>query len=408
MKWVPIGISLAMLVLLSAGTQDSSQTNLQPEDEVRGLVDGNTDFAGDVFRNLKASDANLAFSPHSLSSVLAVVQAGAKGQTDSQITSVCHFPTNQAERTSALAIVRSELATAGKSRGVQLVSATGLWAQKYYSFDVNFLDFIRKQHGTEIRMVDYAASPDAAFRSINDWVKKQTKGKIPDGISRESVTPATRLIVANAIYFKGQWAKRFDPGATRKRPFQGTAESAMDVQMMQQENVFPYGENEDMQVLVLPYVGKSLQMIVLLPKQGGLGELEQRLSAKYLKSWIHKIRLYTVDVWLPRFKITSSYPLNEPLKSLGLQDAFNPTTADFSGMSTRRPLYIQTVAQSTFVEVDEEGTKAASATHTGLGCSIPTTPPHAQFHADRPFIFLIRDKLTGTILFMGRVTNPGS
>src|SRR5215471_11258690 len=216
MKWVPIGISTAVLVLLSASTQDPSQTNLQPADEVRGLVDGNTDFAGDVFRNLKASDSNLAFSPYSLSSVLAVVQAGAKGQTESQITAACHFPTNQAERTSALAIIRSELAAAGKSRGVQLVSATGLWAQKDYSLDGNFLDFIQKQHGAEVRMVDYAASPDAAVRTINDWLKTHTKGKIPHAISRDSVTPSTRLIVANAIYFKGQWANRFDPGATRK------------------------------------------------------------------------------------------------------------------------------------------------------------------------------------------------
>jgi serpin B len=229
------------------------------------------------------------------------------------------------------------------------------------------------------------------------------------GMPAGSITPATRLVVANAIYFKGQWASRFDPGATRRRPFHLSASSSRQVPMMKQQQPFPYAERDGVQLLVLPYVGQSLHMLVLLPPQGGLADLEKQLTAGHLEAWATHVAMCNVDVMLPRFSITSSHSLVKPLQALGLRDAFDAERADFSGMSRRRPLFIHTAEQTCLVEVNEEGTVAAAATHTSHGgCSRPERLPARRFHADRPFLFLIRENSTGTVLFVGRVTNPAS
>jgi serpin B len=178
--------------------------------------------------------------------------------------------------------------------------------------------------------------------------------------------------------------------------------------MMQQEHSFLHGQKDGVQMLVLPYVGQSLHMLVLLPEPGGLASLEKQLNAVYLESWTNSLALCRVDVLLPRFNITSTHSLAKPLQLLGIQDAFDAGRADFSGMSRRRPLFIQVVEQTCLVEVNEEGTVAAAATHVGFGCGKAPPLPLRQFHADRPFLFLIRENSTGVVLFVGRVANPAS
>ena len=408
MKWIPLGIALASLVLISAGTTDSPRISASVPPELQPFVGGNLEFAADLLPKLQARDGNLALSPYSLAAVLAVAQAGAMGQTASEITAACHFPASQTQLATSVSRVRSQLDAICKSGSVQLNSATGLWAQKDYGFEESFLKLARETHGAEIQTVDYVRSTGTVLNQINAWIKKNTRGKITGGIPASSVTPDTRLVVANAIYFKGQWASRFDRNATRNRPFHISASASVDVPMMKQEHNFLYAERDGVQLLVLPYVGQSLHMLVLLPKQGGLTELEGQLNAGYLESWTSKVGLCKVDVLLPRFSIVSSHSLVKPLQSLGMQDAFDAGRADFSGMSRRRPLFIQTAEQTCLVEVNEEGTVAAAATHTSFGCAATIEPEHVTFHADRPFLFLIRENNTGMVLFVGRVANPAS
>jgi len=407
MKWVPLGIALASLLLIAAGTSDSPRISISPPPELQPFISGNTDFAAELFPRL-ATDGNLVFSPYSLASVLAVAQIGARGETESQITRVSRFPTNRTQQATSLARIRKRFEVIGKDRHIQLSSSTGVWLQKDYGFEENFLSLARKEHGAEISAVDFKGSSGAVLGQINKWIEKNTQGKLSGAVPGNSVTPETRLIMANAIYFKGQWASRFSKSATRNRPFHLTDTSTVEVPMMAQENSFIFGESDGVQMLVLPYVGGQLHMLVLLPKQGELDQLERHLNAGYLAGWTNRLGLCKVDVLLPRFKITSTNSLVAPLQSLGLVNAFDPGSADFSVMTSRRPLFIQAMEQSTMVEVNEEGTEAAAATHSSFGCAAPPRLPRQHFHADRPFLFLIRENETGTILFVGRVTSPGA
>jgi len=406
-KWLPLGLALASLVMLSAGTNQPSRVRTSPP-ELHSLVKGNTDFATELFTKLEMPGKNVAFSPYSLVSALAVAQAGAKGATESQISGVCHFPANRTEQLTSLGQVRRALVAVGTDPGIELSSATGLWAQKEYGFDKDFLTDVREKLGGSVRFVDFNLSANAAVGQINSWVEANTRGKIKEGISQDSITPATRLIIANAIYFKGEWSSRFNRNATQNRTFNLTAASSVNVPMMSQENNFLYAEADGVQLLVLPYRGQNLHMLVFLPAAGGISDFVQGLDGAAIQAWADRLRLCKVNVRLPRFKVAATYSLTEPLQALGMRDAFDASRADFTGMSLRRPLFIQTIKQSTIVEVNEQGTEAASATHTGFGCSAPPHLPQQQFHADRPFIFFIREKSTGMILFAGRVVDPST
>ena len=221
------------------------------------------------------------------------------------------------------------------------------------------------------------------------------------------ISAATRLLFVNTIYFKGQWASRFDQQATTTKPFRVSPQDSVSVPMMQQTHAARYAETDTVQMVELPYVGLDLSMIVLLPKEpDGLPVFQQRLSWNQLTNWMAAAQWRTVDLELPRFKVASRLPLIQPLSAMGMTDAFDPVKADFTGMTPRRPLWIYFLEQCATVEVNEEGTVAAAATSVGLGCSQAATPPPATFHADHPFLFFIRDNRTGVILFLGRVLNP--
>ncbi len=407
-KYIPPGLALTSLVLLSAGTTNSSRIQTTSPPELQSFVGGSLDLAGELFPKLGKSGDNMAFSPYSLASTLAVAQAGAKGLTESQISTVGHFPADRTEHMASFKRIRKALTASDQSPGIRLATATGLWAQNGYDLEKVFLDRVRNELGGSVNFVDFKSSANTAARQINSWIKSNTQGKITEGISEGSLTPATRLIIANTLYFKGDWASRFDRSATSNRTFNVTATSSVAVPMMSQENNFLYGEADGVQLLALPYRGQNLHMLVFLPAAGGIADFERGLNAASLQQWADRLELCKVDVWLPRFKVVATYSMKVPLQSLGMRDAFDASRADFTGMSLRRPLFIQTLEQATVVEVNEEGTEAASATHIGFGCSAPPRPPPQQFHADRPFLFLIRENKTGAILFIGRVSNPNA
>jgi serpin B len=249
---------------------------------------------------------------------------------------------------------------------------------------------------------------EKARQQINAWVEEQTQGKIRDLIPPGALDSLSRLVLTNAIYFKGDWTKPFDKGDTKDAPFHVTTRQKFDVPMMYQESRFPFWAGESLKILELPYGTGDLSIMVLLPDEiEGLAKLEARLTDDNLTRWLSGLRREKVRVYLPRFKLTSQFQLASTLKDLGMTLAFLSDEADFSGMDGKQDLFISAVLHKAFVDVNEEGTEAAAATGIVVGATavlIPKEPP--VFRADHPFVFLIRDNRTESILFLGRLVNP--
>jgi serpin B len=270
-----------------------------------------------------------------------------------------------------------------------------------------YLILTKKYYGVTITPLDYRQAVEKARKIINQWVEEKTKDKIKNLIKPGILNPLTRLVLVNAIYFKGNWASQFDEKRTKDETFYLLSGKRVQAPMMAQKEEFRYAKKESLQVLELPYVGEDLSMIVLLPgKTDGLPELERHLTRGTLMQWLTGLRKQKVQVFLPKFKMTSQFRLDQTLTAMGMRDAFDPNKANFAGMDGRRNwLYIGAVIHKAFVDVNEEGTEAAAATAVAMRIKM-ARPPSPIFRADHPFIFLIRDNKTGSILFIGRVLDP--
>ena len=403
MKRVATLLAAATLLLLAA-TPGRYHKLVREPSCLEPFVADNSTFAFDLHRRLVQPGGNLICSPYSLTAALALAQSGARGSTEQQIASTLHLAA-QSELRNALSALRTSLAEAGQQKHVELATANGLWAQHNYGFSSNFLQRARAAFAAEVQLVDFESRSPALRGQINSWVSGQTRGKMAEALPPGMPSTDTRLVFVNTLYFKGQWSSRFSRSHTRKQSFQVSPGQSVTVPMMRQSQVALYAESDAAQMVELPYVGLHLSMVVLLPRlPDGLPALEQQLSWNQITNWTAAAGVRTVDLELPRFKLSSRLPLIQPLRALGLTDPFDWAKADFTGMSTNRPLYINFLQQCAIVEVNEEGTVAAAATSGGLACS--SQPRPATFHADHPFLFLIRDNHTGAILFLGRVTNP--
>ncbi|NQT51969.1 serpin family protein [bacterium] len=395
----------AMLALVTVA---STVLAAPPAADVKGVVAGNNAFALDLYAKLSQEKGNLFFSPYSISTALAMTYAGARGNTETQMATALHFGLGQEPLHAAFHNLL-EATRGGDKRGYQLSVANALWGQQGYGFLDQFLKVTQAHYGAGLRQVDFRGATEAARQRINLWVEKQTNGKIKDLIQPGILDELTRLVLTNAIYFKGDWASQFKKAATRDAPFTLAGGKTTTAPLMYQRQKFGYAESRDAQALEMPYVGEDLSMIVLLPRKAdGLAALEASLSADTLNGWLGRMRHpRTVRVYLPRFKMTSAFRLGQQLKVMGMPDAFNARKADFSGMDGREDhLYIAAVIHKAFVEVNEEGTEAAAATAVVMKARSARIPRDPVFRADRPFLFLIRHKPTGSILFMGRVADP--
>jgi len=370
-------------------------------------VNGNTAFALDLYRKLNAGDGNLFFSPYSISTCLAMVYAGARGETESQMARTFHFDTNQAELHTAFGDLQKHLNDIQSKKEIELNIANGLWAQKEHPFLPAFLDITTKNYAAKIEQVDFRASAEAVRAQINNWVSGQTKDKIKDLIPAGALNGVTRLVLANAIYFKGKWQQPFQEKSTTTAPFFASANKTVQAKLMYQTAKFRYRETDSLQSLEMPYAGRDISMVVLLPKQkDGLKQLEESLDAAQMNAGLDQAAIREVHVFIPKFKLTQEFDLSKTLAAMGMSDGFS-ASADFSGMDGKRDLYISTVVHKAFVEVDEQGTEAAAATGVAIRSEAVLRPqPVPTFRADRPFLFLIRDTHSGSILFIGRVTNP--
>jgi serpin B len=404
-RW-PVLLAFGSLILLSLGSAPPEQADRAIAPEAKAIIDGNSAFALGLFAHVERPDQNQILSPFSVSSALAMAYTGARGITEKQMAEALQFPTNRTDVSSGMTAILASF-TNLSSGDVELNVANALWPQSGYQFIPEFLDLCRNHHQAVPDFVDFQANSEAARQRINAWAERSTKGKIKGLVAPGSVTADTRLVIANAIYFKGKWASRFEKSKTRSRPFWIAAEKAVQVPMMSQKSTFLHLVDGDTQILEMPYRGDGVSMLVLLPKtREGLGGLVARLNLGNLTNWMDHLRPAEVDLLLPRFKINSRFSLTPTLAAMGMRDAFAPDRADFSGMTAQRPLFINLVEHAALVEVDEEGTVAAAATGISLGCA--QRPPPATFQADHPFVFLIFDRPSRTVLFMGKVTNPGA
>ncbi len=404
-------VSLAVIVSPRGWTGEPPGA---PQQSLKPLVEGNTRFALNLYAQLLAEDpkGNHFLSPFSISTALAMVAAGARGETQAEMVRTLHLP-DQAY--TAFGHLLRDLQGNGDpaKRGFTLSTANALWAQQGYPWRTEYKKLLQQDFRAGLFDVDFISQPEQARNTINKWVENETREKIKDLIPSGAITPLTRAVLTNAIYFKGDWLSQFDKKRTQEQPFTRLDGSQVKVPLMYQSNPKGclYAETPDLQVLDLPYAGKRLSMTILLPrKYDGLPALEKQLHAEKLTQILGALGpAWDVQVFLPRFRLEMQQPylLNKPLQELGIKRAFT-AGADFSGMHTGpERFFITAVLHKAFVDVNEEGTEAAAATAIVFGTrSVP--PPPKIFRADRAFLFLIRDQQTGSILFMGRLVDPSS
>jgi serine protease inhibitor len=391
---------IAFTTMLNANVQSA---------DTKAVVEGNTAFAFDLYARLKGSPDNLFFSPYSISTALAMTYAGARGETAKQMAGVLHFTQSEAQPHADFGQLQSDL-NGRNQEGIELDIANALWAQKGARFLPGFMQIATQRYAANVKQADFVTAAESARKEINSWVAHQTKDKIQNILPSGSVDSLTRLVLADAIYFKGTWVKPFDKRGTRPQPFHLAGAQEVSAPLMYHVDQVRYSEEAGMQAVELPYKGDGLSMIVLLPRQtNGCGTLESALSPALLSKVLSGMKSQEVEIYLPRFKLESDLGLAKTLVEMGMPDAFS-AKADFSGIDGTRSLYISAVFHKAWGEVNEEGTEAAAATAVVMAKSMAMRkpgPPRPVFRADHPFVFLIRDTKSGTVLFLGRLANPG-
>ena len=389
---------------------NSVATNYTPSGVIlNNVVDANNQFAFDLYSRYQSKDGNMFFSPYSISSALAMTYEGAKGQTAQEMQSVLHLPSDIEKIHSGFADINNGLNAAGKP--YMLSVANALWAQKDYPFKQDYFNIVDTYYGGKVTNLNFVKETEKSRVTINTWVEDNTNKKIKDLIPKGILSEDTRLVLTNAIYFKANWSSKFNVRSTSDGQFKLSSGQGITTSLMHQTSSYNYSENSDMQMLEMDYLGNDLSMLVILPKENNLAQLESSFSKEKLDAWKKNMTNEKVQVTLPKFKFEEKYFMKDDLKAMGMPTAFDGSRADFTGMWTRQNdenLYISQVIHQTFIEVAENGTEAAAATAVIMAetTSIRVEEPPKIFTADHPFIFIIQEKDSGNILFMGRMSDP--
>jgi serpin B len=398
----------------SAGLIESDKERIKSPDvspaDVATLVDGNTAFSFDLFQELKSEDGNMFYSPYSISLALAMTYAGAWGETEQQMADTLHYDLSQDNLHPAFNYLDMELAKRGEGargkddEGFRLNIVNAIWGQKDFTFLPEFLDTLAENYGAGLRLLDFINETEKSRITINDWVSDETEGRIQDLIPQGQLDAATRLVLTNAIYFNAAWQYRFEKSMTSDSVFHLLNGQDINVPMMRQTESFGYTTGDGYQAVELQYDGGELSMVILLPDPGEYDSFEDQLNVENTNEIINRLQYTQVALAMPKFEFESEFKMKDTLSRMGMPVAFSPS-ADFSGMTGGKELYIDQVIHKAFVSVDEAGTEAAAATAVDMKLtSMPAEPVNVTI--DHPFIFLIRDIETGTILFVGRVMNP--
>jgi serine protease inhibitor len=382
----------------------------------KSFAEENNDFTLALYEQLRQRPGNLFFSPFGIRAALGMAEAGANGETASQMRGALHISSSDETRHVDFARISERLNAAGVGE-YEMRIVNSLWCQDGASLKSEFLDLIARHYGGDANLVDFEHAADSARETINHWVEEKTRQKIRDLIAPGGIDADTRLVLVNAVYFKGKWVLRFLETATRDEPFYLEGGGTVQAPLMRQEGPIWYLRAEDYQAVDLRYRGGDLSMLVLLPdRREGLRDLERALSTRMLNQCMARTRQTRVKLFFPRFKVTwGASDLKDQLTALGMPLAFARFQADFSGINGREPpaedsLFISTVVHKAFVEANEEGTEAAAATAALMAEAAASRsskpPPVPVFRADHPFLFAIRDWKTNAILFLGRIMDP--
>lgn len=378
------------------------------------LAEDNAAFALDFYQQIRDADGNLIFSPFSLSLALTMAMAGAEGSTQEGMAEALNLSLPEDTLYPAfdallLAINASSGQVTEEREGnpFQLNIANGLWGQAGFLFEEAFLDTLAQYFGAGLYTVDYQNAPDAARQLINDWINDETEGKIPNLIPEGAIDSLTRLVLANAIYFNGSWYYPFDENQTEQAPFYLLDGSETTAEMMQLNGErLAYTRGDGYQVVQLPYLSADFVMTLWVPDSGDFETFEAGLAGDQITAIREQLGSEEVNLQMPKFDFKTSTNANDPLRTLGMDEAFDPEVADFSGMTREDKLLITDVLHKATITVDENGTEAAAATAVILGVTSAMPGEPISLIIDRPFLFTIDHKPTGTILFMGRVVQP--
>jgi serpin B len=379
--------------------------------DMKALVAGNSEFAYALYRALRGEPGNLFFSPHSISTALAMAYAGARGETAEQMKKTLRFDLPEPKLHPAFNKLGLALASrarrpagreAGKGDQFQFSVANALWGQQGERLLPEFLDTLAENYGAGMNLLDFEHNADGARSAINQWVADQTRGKIQNLIAPSVIHRGTRLVLTNAIYFKASWETPFDPKRDCTGEFHLLDGKTAGVEMMVGSPRCEYAEGEGYQAIELPYLGESVGMVILVPAAGAFQAFEDGLTRERGEEIVHGLRPHDVDLRMPKFTYESAFALGRTLAGMGMPAAFG-SGADFSGIDGKRDIAIDEVVHKALVSVDEAGTEAAAATGVMMATMLY---PRASLTIDRPFMFMIRDRDSGTVLFMGRVLNP--
>jgi serpin B len=417
--------TLLAIALLTPALGAAEQDDKALARDIQQLATNQIQFSKGLYDQLNRESGNVFFSPYSVQSALAMTMAGAKNLTAQEMHSALslpfdlvharpepgapqpwlHYPWPQQRVHKAAGKLAKSIEQAGEHKSIDIAIANSIWPAANFEMKPPFVATLQKHYGAAVTPTTF---PEPGRATINQWVEGKTSNLIKNLLPPGSVNVDTQLVLVNAIYFKGNWQSPFVADITRDRPFHLTADKKVDVPTMFQSERFKYFADDTKQVLEMPYKGRELSMVVVLPTTAdGMKDVESKLDMVAIGQKLSQTRKQEVNVYLPKFKMSYTKALNEPLQAMGMKLAFTGR-ADFSGMSDK-PLFISLVQHKAFVEVNETGSEAAAATAVVLAESamINQKPP-PTFRADRPFVFYIRHIPTGSILFMGRMTDPRS
>jgi serpin B len=378
------------------------------------LVQGANAFAFELYQELCGGQGNLFYSPYSISLAATMAYAGARAETEAQMASTLHFALPQEQFHPAFGALNRDLIAHGEETGrfgdsFRLSTANALWGQQGYPFLPEFLDTLNQHYGSAPGRLDFSNAPEESRHTINDWMANHTEGRIRDLLPPGAIHSATRLVLANAIYFDASWLYPFDPDATAGRTFHLLDGTTVTVPMMRQTEGHAYVFGQGYQAVKLPYYGGGASMVFLVPDRGWFEAFEGSLDVESLAAILQEMNHGHVKLTVPKFEFGSTLALRPALSSMGMPLAFCMPGADFSGMTGGRDFFIEDVLHQAFVSVDETGTEAAAASVILVVPGMPAaTPEPVEITIDRPFVFLIRDDTTGLILFLGRVQDPSA
>ena len=387
-----------------------------PDADLATLVESNNAFAFELYRAISGTDGNLFFSPHSISTALAMAYAGARGETELQMAETLRFDLPQDRLHSAFNALDLSMDPGTEAdEAFRLNAANSVWGQEGYDFLPEFLDSLAMNYGDEVRPADFRRDPEGARVRINDWVADETEQRITNLIPPDAISDLTRMVLANAIYFNAAWSHPFEERATTDRPFHLLDGTQREAPMMRQQENLRYADGDGYQAVELHYEGGEMSMAILVPDSGRFEEFEYGLSGRSIQGVVDSLDYELVRLTMPKFETESTLNLSDTLIAMGMPDAFDEESANFSGMDgqlCKRKgdicLLISDVLHKAFVAVDEAGTEAAAATAVIVGITrgVSIEPEPIELVVDRPFLFIIRHLGTGAVLFVGRVLSP--